>query len=127
MDAYLFSAEPERLWSWDVGYGIMLRTFRYRWRSPERNHKKPDSDRSLLIGEVENQPQDRDAGSNPACVVTKYMLPFNKRTAIKLTAPRRKGFPYLVIFSSSLSLGSTDRLLSYISCTSPAACMLLRM
>lgn len=35
--------------------------------------------------------------------------------------------PYLAIFSSSLSRGSTARLLSYISCTSPAACMLLKM
>lgn len=33
----------------------------------------------------------------------------------------------LVIFSSSLSLGSMAKLLSYISCTSPAACMLLKM
>ena len=34
---------------------------------------------------------------------------------------------YLVIFSSSRSRGSTARLFSYISCTSAAACMLLRM
>ncbi len=34
---------------------------------------------------------------------------------------------YLTIFSSSLSRGSICKLLSYISCTSPAACMLLRI
>ena len=33
---------------------------------------------------------------------------------------------YLAIFSSSRSLGSNSRLRSYISCTSPAACRLLR-
>ena len=33
----------------------------------------------------------------------------------------------LVIFSSSRSLGSTCRLLSYISCTSHAACILVKM
>ena len=45
----------------------------------------------------------------------------------QLTAKRRKGFAYLVIFSSSLSLGSTAKLFSYISCTYPAACILLRI
>lgn len=34
---------------------------------------------------------------------------------------------YLAIFSSSLSRGSTCKLRSYISCTSPADCMFLKM
>ena len=55
-----------------------------------------------------------------------YQAPANNGGGI-CWAYEEESLLYLAIFSSSRSRGSTARLLSYISATSPAACILLSM